>query len=196
MKDTLLNYSEWTPKREELERIYDARLSYRAVFMQKGEDIPGMSATPSAERYAKVILLLERENRINEFDQVVGRLRSTYDHEMKRLGLNSSPCGKDNSWISWDVAKQLYYLFNGDQPANNIRYRIADPLRDKRICDEIACRHIGWELWVSGIPEPWAHHAEVRSLLGPECESSVHQGHPASWALARVGAIVRSSQLT
>lgn len=193
MKAISSNYSEWAPRQEDLEHIYDERLSYRAVFRQKGAAIPGMSATPSGERYAKVILLVERDNRITEFDQVVRRLRATYDHEMKRLGLNSSPWGNDNSWIAWDVAKQLYYLFTRDQSTNNVRYRLADPLTDEQICDEIVCRHIGWEFCDSGIREPWASHADVRRLLGPECKSSVHQDLPASWALARLGAIIRSS---
>lgn len=194
MNNKAVPYSEWAPSREDVERVYNERLSYRAVFTQKGEDVPSLSAAPSGERYAKVILLLERDNLVAEFDQVVGRLRSTFDHEMKRLGLNSSPWGNDNSWIAWDVAKQLYYLFNRDQSPKNVRYRLADPLTDEPICDEIVSRHIGWEFWASGIDEPWASDAEVCLLLGPECKSSVHQDQPASWALARLGAIIRSPQ--
>jgi hypothetical protein len=193
MKDNLTDFSEWSAKRDDLERVYDERLSYRAVFAEQGTSVPDMTATASGERYAKVILYIEKNNLLGRFNQIVHELRVTYDNEMRRLRLNPSPWGKDDSWICWDLAKQTYYFLNKDPSGVDNQYRVADPLSDEQVRDEIVSRHIGWEFWFSGGGEPWASNPEARRLLGPECENSAKNGQPASWALARLGAIIRSS---
>ena len=174
---------------EEVERVYYERLAYRKAKAETGEKVGRPSA--SGTNYATVIVHLASSNSLARFDQLVAELRHRYDDEMRRLGQQSSVYGNDDSWINWDLAKQLYLFLGARPPWPITRYRIADPLVDEQIREEIVSRHIGWE-FVAGGWDPWVNRADLRFLLGPECESSKRKGWPASWALAKLGAIVRA----
>ncbi len=192
MREQSVDFADFNRGPEDLERVYERRLSYKVAFAEYQKQVAPMSSIPSGARYAKVIIYLGQNDLLHRFDDVVAHLRSIYNTEMHRVGLSSSPFGKDDSWIHWDLAKQAYFFLSRDRSMTSRHYRIADPLRDERLQDAIVSRHIGWELWNARDREPWTSKPEVRHLLGPECESSVLKGQPASWALAKLGALIRS----
>ena len=104
--------------------------------------------------------------------------------------MRSSPYGNDDSWIQWDLAKQLYYFLSVDGPVSSEKYRIANPLVDEQLQEEIVSRHIGWEYW---FPENYNRQfdcPELRRLLA--CGNTVNDGQPASWALTQIGVFLRT----
>jgi hypothetical protein len=188
MEEKSVGFRTLTFGQAKLEWIFQQRFSYQKAFTQLNRPVPILSSSPSGEKYAKVILYLESKGLLPQFDDVVGLIRSIYDGEMRRLKLPSSPFGEDNSWINWDLAKQIYFFLSKDRSATNNHYRIADPLSDESKRDEIISRHIGWEFWTLGGCEPWISNPKVRSLVEPS------EKQPAAWALAELGALIRSSQ--
>jgi len=187
MEEKSIDFAKINPGYAELELIHLQRMSYQKAFTELSYDIPSMSSPSSGENYAKVIYYLESKGELPKFDEVAIWIRSKYDDEMKRLNLVSSPFGNDDSWINWDLAKQLYFFFSTDRSGTSNHYRIANPLSDKALRDEIISRHIGWEFWMSGGCEPWKSNPDVFRLLGQR------EKPPASWALAQLGSLIRSS---
>ncbi len=187
MEEKSVDFNKLNFSHTDLESIFQQRLSYQKAFKEINRSIPTMSSSPNGEKYANVILLLESRGSLAEFDELVDLIRSIYDSEMRRLKLSSSSFGEDDSWIHWDLAKQLYFFLSKDRSTTNNHYRIADPLNDETLRAEIISRHIGWEFWRSGGCEPWISKSEVRRLL----EQGEKQ--PPSWALAQLGALIRSS---
>jgi hypothetical protein len=200
MDPRFAGFPDSNPDEEELNRVYNEWLSYRKAWSELGGR-PNEDRPDSWEWYARVILYLETESLLDEFHDVVAKLRSTYDAEMKRIGLRSSAFGNDDSWIHWDVAKQIYLSLNPERAAAWPRYRVANPLVDRPIRDEIVSRHVGWEFWFPGkpalgdanatLPEPWSRDSEISCLL--KFGSSKHSNQPASWALAEIGKRLRRS---
>jgi hypothetical protein len=190
LRENSVNFDALEAAPAELERVYRERLSYHAVYAKRGEPTP--SPKPSGNRYAKVILYLASNGVLAKFDEAVAQVRRTYDQEMARLRFQSSDWGNDDSWINWDLAKQLYFFAGVKRPETGHRYRIADPLADERLRDEIVSRQIGWEACGSGDYGPWATNPDVTELFAPEYGSSSKKGQRASWVLAKLGVIRRS----
>src|SRR5258708_23633898 len=155
MEEQSVDFVEWKPGQDKLELIYKQRLSYQKAYRELGKTAPTMQTSTNGEQYAKVILFVELEGLISKFDETVIKLRATFNSEIKRLNLISSSFGNDDTWIHWDLAKQLYSFLRNDRSETNRHYRIADPLSDDTLCDEIISRRIGWEFWYSGGREPW-----------------------------------------
>lgn len=168
-----------------LEKIYQKRLSYQKVYTDLNMPVPLMASSSNTERYAKVILYIQSEGLLSKFDEVVKALRINYDDEVNRLSLISSPFGHDDSWIQWDLAKQLYFFLSVDRSGTNDHYRVANPLVDEALRNEIISRHIGWEFWYSGGYEPWTNQPEIQNILGRRDKS------PASWVLPNLGLLIR-----
>ena len=187
MEEKSVDFRNLTFGQTNLEWIFQQHFSYQKAFTQLKSPTPTLSSSPSGEKYAKVILYLESKGLLPQFDNVVGLIRLIYDGEMRRLKLLSSPFGEDNSWINWDLAKQLYFFLSKDRSATNNHYRIADPLSDEGLRNEIISRHIGWEFANLGGCEPWISNLEVRRLVG--------QGEKQlpSWVLTKLGSLIRST---
>lgn len=188
MRENSVDFADLDAVPGEVERIYYQRLSYQAAYTKIGKPTP--SPSRSGTRYAKVLLYLASNDLRSKFDEAVAQLRNAYDQEMTRLPFPSSPFGDDDSWINWDLAKQLYFFFGTDRSETSAQYRLANPLVDERLRDEIVSRHIGWEFWLSHNSRPRPTSADIQDLLG--CANSKGDGQPASWALAKLGAILRS----
>ena len=80
------------------------------------------------------------------------------------------------------MAKQAYFFLSTDRSGTNAHYRIADPLSDELIRDEIVSRHVGWEFSKAPFVEPWASNSEIlhlliiRSSVFPDSDSSLGIG--------------------
>lgn len=128
---------------QEKEHIYNERFSY-------GGKVPYSTNTPwdeSQERYSKIVKLVQQNGLVNSYNSLVEKLRGLYSKEVKRLGVTFSEWGDSDTWIEWDICKQLYFYLNPDGINLSPNYRIANPLEDKQLQQEIVNRHIGWEYW-------------------------------------------------
>src|SRR5262245_36807693 len=136
LKEQSINFETLKFDDEELERMYQERLSYPTVLKQV------QTKPKNWKRYAQVLVLLDSSDGLSNFDKVVGSLRPKFDDAMNHpdLQLVSSDWGKDDSWIQWDVAKQLYFFLSTDRSDTNPHYRIANPLIDEQVREEIVSR--------------------------------------------------------
>jgi len=194
--------SDLAATRVELEKIYLEYFAYPSARERRGETVPGLSESKSkhAEGYCRVILHLSRRGERDRFDEVVQRSRERFASEMRRLKLPVSDWGRDGSWASWDLAKQLYFFLDVDAKADS-RYRIAsfeltNPLTDGLLLEEIVSRHVGWEVELLAL-QLALHIGEPRIeelLEGADYASSQSPPLRASWALAELGGLIRASQ--
>ena len=187
MEEKSVDFNNLNFSHTDLERVFQQRFSYQKVFMQVNSPVPTLNSSPSGEKYAKVISYLGSKGLLPQFDDVVDLIRSIYDSEMRRINFSSSSFGNDNSWINWDLSKQLYFFLSTDCAGTNSHYTIADPLSDQSKCDGIISRHIGWEFWQLVGCEPWISNLEVRDLVG-QGEKSLP-----SWVLAKLGSLIRAT---
>ncbi|MCK4791644.1 MAG: hypothetical protein KAV87_48380 [Desulfobacteraceae bacterium] len=171
--------------------MYVSRLSYAKAFRELRREIP--RPTPSGLRYAKALLFAESLGLAASMETLVATLRSSYDSEMMRAHLDSSAFGQDDSWIWWDIAKQIYFFVSIDRGGTSDRYVIENPLTSKRLQEQIVARHMGWELWYSTDRGKWGRKPEIKRLLGAAGHNTAGDGQPASWALEEIGARIRAS---
>jgi hypothetical protein len=171
---------------EDIGGIFGERLSYAKARAEAKQPLPDME--PNVVPYAKTILLALRVGLGPRLHERITQIRAKFDAEMRRLGVVSGPNGQDDSWIWWDLAKQLFFFLSKDRTGTSVRYRIANPLVDDEICDEIVSRMVGFELyWAPG----YSFRSEADFLLGPDGRSSKKPDQRASWALTALGELAR-----
>jgi len=190
MKEKSVDFAGLDVAPAEVERVYRQRLAYQAAYAKEGRTAP--PASENGITYARVLIFLASNDLLVRFDEAVAWVRRRYNQEMTRLHFRSSHFGDDDSWICWDLAKQLYFFLGTDRSGTSSQYRIANPLVDELLREEIISRHIGWEFWLSVQFHPGMKSADVLHLLGSKCANSRGDGQPASWALAKLGAVLRS----
>lgn len=193
METKTVNFDVWPCREQDWRNIYYKRLSYRkACPERKTGDLDNRLNDPkySDTRYSKVLLYMGSIGLLNNLDRVNNNLRARYDEEICRLEMRSSPYGNDDSWIQWDLAKQLYYFLSIDSPTLNDHYRIANPLVDERLQEEIVLRHIGWECWLPENNNWQIDQPDLSHLL--QCRSSVYDDQLASWALVEIGRFLKA----
>ena len=100
----------------------------------------------SALRYAKIIWKLEKEGKKEELEAVAQKIYGDTLTDLYRYEIGISPYSISQSWVFWDIAKQLYYLENPNE-TDRKKYRLANPLTDEEKQTEILDRHIGWEIF-------------------------------------------------
>jgi len=147
------------PTQEDLEKVNAQYLSYGDVYdddEKKGVwqhthdqsgDLIGSYHNYSRELYDILKLKSKRER----FEKTVAKLRAYFDDAVKKIGLTDvDKTSKSNTWISWDIAKQSYLVKHPE--GSNQNYELADPLNpdsseNKKILQDIADRHIGYEFY-------------------------------------------------
>ena len=134
---------------------YVKRLDYR--------DVTGRPAavSPSMEKYAGALASQDS----GQVDAVVNHLRSEFARAMSAAGMDPSRFGKSKSWANWDVGKQLFLNDNPNQSSS--KYRLANPLTDKRLQEEIVARMVGWEMHGAsgaGGPVPSSHELTAAGM--------------------------------
>jgi hypothetical protein len=106
-------------------------------------DVPGHVSRgphPSEERYATALF---DANNAGAIVDLANRLRAKLLRSTADLGLDVSDFARSESWALWDIGKQLY-LFNHPR-ASSEDYRLANPLTDLTLQQEIVDRMLGWE---------------------------------------------------
>lgn len=93
----------------------------------------------SGRKYARA---LAGEDPI-KVNALVERLRKEMEDAAKAAGIAISKWGRSESWAVWDVGKQLHLQQNPSESSD--KYRLANPLTDAQIQQEIVQRHLGWE---------------------------------------------------
>jgi hypothetical protein len=113
---------------------YIKRLDYR--------DVTGRPAdvSPSMEKYAGALASQDA----GQVDALTNHLRAEFKRAMSAVGMDPSKFGKSKSWANWDIGKQLFLNENPNQSSS--KYRLANPLEDKRLQEEIVARMVGWEM--------------------------------------------------
>jgi hypothetical protein len=113
---------------------YIKRLDYR--------DVTGRPAdvSPSMEKYAGALASRDA----GQVDAMANHLRAEFKRAMSAVGMEPSKFGQSKSWANWDIGKQLFLNDNPNQSSS--KYRLANPLEDKRLQEEIVARMVGWEM--------------------------------------------------
>ena len=157
---------------------------------------------PSQERYAQVLLRLQKEHGAGKVDQLANSLHGQCVGFLRNLNLKKMESyTTSKSWAYWDIAKQMYYF---EQKKADAGYRIADPFEDAEKQQEIVNRHIGWEIFENGrgknrldtevfkhILENSEHADEIIALMRKQPKENQDL---ASKDLARLGQLVREAE--
>lgn len=194
MKANSINFNEIILAVDELEEIYYDRFAYGLKY-----PIPA-NWQKSIEQYCKVIRYLKNEAEIAAFEALTIQLLNRFKVETQRIELPISQWGEKDSWVQWDIAKQLYFFLTEDQTIQSPKYRIANPLEDKPLQQEIIDRHIAWEfafLHSQGVLVQGTEDAEITKILaGVEFKSTFDfpENYPvqiSAWGLALLGKLLR-----
>lgn len=116
---------------------------------------------PNDVHYAETFGGMLRDHR-STVGRIRGHVRTYFDQAVGRLSLATTPYGRSDTWIHWDLAKQRY-LSQHPNESDPTRYTLADPLsfatsgESQRVIQDIADRHLGWELF-------GANHAGLHNI--------------------------------
>lgn len=99
------------------------------------------------KNYARALSRIIEEYNETRLREVVSTIHQRFSEIYKQLFPTTplNPFSKSKSWIAWDVAKQ-YYLWRVPEAAG-AGYRLANPMEDEQLQQEIIERHLGWELF-------------------------------------------------
>jgi hypothetical protein len=75
----------------------------------------------------------------------VSEIRKTYQELLNKLNINDSAYWKQDTWIYWDIAKQLH-LSKNPSKSDPSKYSLWNPLTDNKISQDIIDRHLWWEI--------------------------------------------------
>ena len=115
--------------------------------------------SPAEAKYGAALSKLDGAYRIDRIDGLASSLKDRVLDWMQRMGLSPSPYTPSISWARWDIAKQ-YYLSKRPEESDPERYHLGNPMEDQRVQDEIAYRHLGWE-----IHSKWIHDSEQKEII-------------------------------
>lgn len=138
--------------------------------------------------------------------QIADQLQQKFFQLADELKLfTPSVFSKSKTWIFWDIAKQSYL---SSRPwASSKEYRLANPMKDEQVQQEIVNRHLGWEIYANGFRKDddnffnndefhyiWEspHAKEIRDLIEKQPKENSNPPDLSSADLAKLGALVRS----
>lgn len=198
MENKKISCSSITLSNQEKESIYNERFSYDGKIKYD----PNSPWAISQEKYGSIIKCLKQKNLLKSYNVIKKEIRELYSSELSRLKIEFSEWGESDSWIEWDICKQLYCFLNFKDFYNNKKYRIANPIDDNLIRQEITNRHIGWEYWLKkqyGTITRWDNNAIVKEILNDKkyrssfnFPSETSTGNEiSSWGLELLGRKIR-----
>lgn len=134
---------------KEIDRIILENFSYRdspTLDEEEKEQIAKKSLkSSSARKYAKVLYDLEKEDKFEIYEMLGRKLFGKTLTLLQDFDIEPLPYSMSQSWVMWDIAKQLYFIKNPIYSSN--KYSIEDPLESQEKQDEIVNRHIGWVIY-------------------------------------------------
>lgn len=112
---------------------------------EKNEIIDKCVKSNSSQKYAKIIYKLIQKNEFEKYQFLSRKIFANTIQKMDELGIEASNYSLSQSWVMWDIIKQLYYLEN--PKLSNSNYLIINPLESNEKQMEIMQRHIGWIIY-------------------------------------------------
>lgn len=192
---------------EELSETAKQYLMYLDQLPDNADEVTPECAA-RANTYARALELIKDDP---QFEPIVSEIREKFAATMERMGLDPSAYGMSETWTYWDMAKQKHINDHPDE--QDPRYRTGDPMEDEELQDQIASRHLGWEIYGanSGFTAPegdptrifvpheslekldkdHANYPEIMALL--QKEAKPENGTLSSVDLARLGALIRQN---
>ncbi|MDA3840680.1 MAG: hypothetical protein PF572_06380 [Patescibacteria group bacterium] len=151
---------------------------------------------PNIRKYAKSLKELA-ENK--ELAKALEKIRREYDVAMAGINLDSSTIGNSQSWIYWDLAKQHYYNTHKDE--TDPKYLIDDPVENIELQNQIADRHLGWEVY-DAVNSKKVNINELNHIIGSplyeEIDALLSKSPNelktiSSFDLSKIGSLIRKS---
>jgi hypothetical protein len=115
-----------------------SRLDYSDVYGQHAD------IGDNGRKYAEALAKTANAGNADEIERVSKELRAKFNAQMESIGQTPGESGRSESWALWDIGKQLYLFEN--QSESSGKYRLANPLTDAQLQEEIVYRMIGWEI--------------------------------------------------
>jgi subtilisin-like proprotein convertase family protein len=137
---------------EEIDKIISEYLSYQDAEIGDQEKEKLLQTNfgylnKSATNYAGALIEIWKKHDKHTIEKAVNDLLGQVSSILKKLGISSRAYGESRTWAYWDIAKQYYYVLNPDEA--DPKYTVADPVEDSNKFEEIANRHIGWEVYAA-----------------------------------------------
>ena len=140
---------EETNENEDIENTIREYFSYSDAMEltddEKSQILEKTLKNNSAKKYAKILLKLKNQGLMPRVDNLVREIFAKTITQLTSYSVNPRPYTYSNSWVYWDIAKQIYYLDNPGE--SNSNYLLANPLESPEKIQEIIDRHIGWEIY-------------------------------------------------
>ncbi len=138
---TYLSYIETAKTPADFKRIHEA--TYNKDGSMKAENI----------KYGETLKeILNTKESKESLEKAKGLIRENFTKAMIALNYTPTIYGLNDTWIYWDIAKQKYLTTHKNESSKN--YKLGDPLQfesknidAQRVAQEIADRHIGWEIF-------------------------------------------------
>ncbi|MEC8339493.1 MAG: hypothetical protein VXZ40_02620 [Nanoarchaeota archaeon] len=134
---------------KDIKRIIEEHFSYQdspTISDEEKEEIIAKSVNSnSAKKYAKVLLNLEKTEELEIYEMLGRKLFAQTLTLLQEIDIDPLPYSMSQTWVMWDIAKQLYYL--GHPLESNNLYTLENPLESEEKQKEIIYRHLGWIIY-------------------------------------------------
>ena len=134
---------------KEIKRIIEEHFSYQdspTISEEEKEEIIIKSVNSnSAKKYAKILLNLEKTEELEIYEMLGRKLFAQTLTLLQEIDIEPLPYSMSQTWVMWDIAKQLYYLEHPLE-SNNL-YTLENPLESEEKQKEIIYRHLGWIIY-------------------------------------------------
>ncbi len=134
---------------KEIKRIIEEHFSYQdspTISKEEKEEIIIKSVNSnSAKKYAKILLNLEKTEELEIYEMLGRKLFAQTLTLLQEIDIEPLPYSMSQTWVMWDIAKQLYYLEHSLE-SNNL-YTLENPLESEEKQKEIIYRHLGWIIY-------------------------------------------------
>ena len=134
---------------KDIKRIIEEHFSYQdspTISDEEKEEIIIKSVNSnSAKKYAKILLNLEKTEELEIYEMLGRKLFAQTLTLLQEIDIEPLPYSMSQTWVMWDIAKQLYYLEHPLE-SNNL-YTLENPLESEEKQKEIIYRHLGWIIY-------------------------------------------------
>jgi hypothetical protein len=135
-----------TNENKEIENVILEHFSYQdspTLSDEEKEEIKSKSVrSNSAKKYAQILIDLEKGDELEIYEMLARKLFAQTLMILQESNIEPLPYSMSQTWVMWDIAKQLYYIKNPLEA--NEKYTLENPLESESKQKEIIYRHIGW----------------------------------------------------
>lgn len=138
-----------TNQSKDINRIIKEHFSYQdspSLGDEEKEEIIRKSVnSKSAQKYASILLELENNEELEIYEMLGRKLFAQTLTMLDEIQIEPLPYTLSQTWVMWDIAKQLYYIKYPLESNNN--YVLENPLESDEKQKEIIYRHLGWIIY-------------------------------------------------